>query len=165
MYDELIEILQHISKLLQIKGDSFFKFSAYTNAADTLKESNYDLEELVKKDELKNLKGFGKALTDKVTDYVLNGKMEYYEKLKSEFPLSLLEIEKINGMGPKRINKIYTELGVKNIAELDSACKNGTILKVAGFSDKIVEEIQKSITEYYLNDNYKDREIDFTEIQ
>jgi DNA polymerase (family 10) len=165
MKTELISILDNISKLLEINGESFFKFSSYSNAAETLRMGDYDIIQLVKDNQLSEIKGFGKALTEKITDYVTNGKMSYYENLITELPVSLIEILKIDGMGPKKVNQVYSELGIKNIEELRIACIEGKIEELKGFSKKTVANILDSINLFMQFNNYKERGIDFDKIQ
>jgi DNA polymerase (family X) len=146
MIDEkLINILQNISFLLEVKGENPFKARAYSNAADIIIEENIDVAAEVKNKTLGNIKGFGEALEKKITDYVENGKMEYYENLISEIPVTLLELRKISGLGPKKINELYTQLGITNLEELERACDNDRLLIIKGFTLKTKILILNSI--------------------
>ncbi|MBX3044459.1 MAG: hypothetical protein KIT33_11065 [Candidatus Kapabacteria bacterium] len=162
---QIIKILENISLLLQIKGESYFKFSAYSNAAEILKGNDFNIEQLVKEQKLSGINGIGDALNKKITDYILNGKMDYYEKLKAEYPESLLDMLKIEGLGPKKVNQIFSELKLSNIVELEKAANSGELIKLKGFSKKIIETVLNSINQIKQYDNYKERKIDFDKIQ
>ncbi|MBI5324521.1 MAG: DNA polymerase/3'-5' exonuclease PolX [Ignavibacteriae bacterium] len=142
---KLVKILNNISILLEIKGENPFKSRAYSNAAEIIRENQIDIEKEVQGGTLGNIKGFGEALVKKLTEYVETGKITYYEKLISEIPESLVDITKINTMGPKKTKLVYEQLGVKNINELESACLTGSLSKVKGFTEKSIEIIQNSI--------------------
>ena len=142
---KLIEILQNISILLEIKGENPFKSNAYSNAAQVIINQYIDVEKAVKEDTLKNIKGFGKALQSKITEYVETGKMSYYEKLINEIPESILDIVKLPGLGPKKVKVMYNELNITNINELKSACEKNEISSLKGFSSKTEENILNEI--------------------
>lgn len=164
MKNKVIEILENIANLLQIKGEPFFKFSSYSKAADLFRNTDYDIEQLVKDGELIKIDGIGKALNEKISDLVLNGEMKYYKKLTTEIPESLLELLKIDGLGPKKVYQLYTEAGINNIYELKVNCLNGKIALLKGFTATSTEKILKSIEELDSLSNYKERRIDFEKI-
>jgi DNA polymerase (family 10) len=148
MNKEIIEILENIALLLQLKGESVFKSIAYSNAADLLRRENINLTDLVNENKLDELDGFGKALVTKITDYVQNGKMAYYEKLTDEIPLTLLELFKLENLGPKKIKQLFTELEVKSIEDLKNKCEMNGVSKLKGFSTKSENDILASIIKY-----------------
>lgn len=165
MKEKIIQILENITLLLQIKGENFFKFSAYSKAADILRALDDDIVELVKNGRLSEINGIGKALNEKISDYVRNGKMTYYENLIIEYPLSLLELLKIDGLGAKKVQQVFNELNVKSVEELEKVCNSGQLENLKGFSKSGVGKILESIQIYKNNENYKERKIDFDKIQ
>jgi DNA polymerase (family 10) len=56
----------------------------------------------LKKNELHKIDGFGKALVEKLTDLIQNGRMEYYNKIIDDIPESLIELTKLEGLGTKK---------------------------------------------------------------
>jgi DNA polymerase (family X) len=137
----LIKILNNIALMLEIKGENPFKARAYTNAAEIIKTEGLDVRELAQSGTLGEVKGFGEALVGKISDYVNNGKMAYYEKLKGEVPESLLEITGISGIGPKKAKQLWDELGITGIEMLEEACLNGSLSKLKGFTPKVIEMV------------------------
>ncbi len=142
---ELIRILKNIATLLEIKGENPFKARAYLNAATYLIENDIDIFEHVRNGTLGEIEGFGKALIEKISDYVLNGKMKYYERLIEEIPESLVEITKIPGIGPKKAKLLYEKLGITDIDELEEACLESRVRQLKGFTEKTIEMILNSI--------------------
>ncbi|MBE2188287.1 MAG: hypothetical protein IAE98_02365 [Candidatus Kapabacteria bacterium] len=165
MKEKIIELLNNIAKLLEIKGDMFFKYNAYVIAADRLKSVEADIENMAKENKLSEIEGIGKALDTKISEFVLTGKMSYYEKLTAEYPESLLELLKIDGLGAKKIKQIYTELGVIDIKGLESSCIKGDVAKLRGFSEVSQTKILDSIQHIRSNPNYKVTNIHFRDIQ
>lgn len=142
---EIIDILNDIGMLLEIKGESFFKSKAYYEAARTLELLEEDLESLVKEDRLKDLKGFGAALTQKIGELVNTGRLEYYEKLKASIPAGLLDMLRIPGLGPKKVRAVYENLGITTIGELKYACLENRLAKLPGFGGKTQANILEGI--------------------
>ena len=143
---ELAELLEEISVLLELKGENPFKSRAYSNAARVIALLETDLEEAVKTGQLRKMKGIGEALFDKIREAVTTGKLAYYEELKASVPAGLWEIIRIPGLGPKRARVIYAKLGVATIGELEYACQENRLLDLEGFGarmqNKILEGIQ-----------------------
>jgi len=138
------KILEDIAMLLEIKGENPFKTRAYYNAAKTL-SGIPNLEELIQEKKLREIKGIGEALSQKIEEYSTTGSMTYYKELTQELPESLLELMQIPNLGPKKIKVLYDELGVSNIGELEYACKENRLIHLAGFGEKTQEKVLKGI--------------------
>lgn len=142
---EVSKILNDIGLLLEIQGESFFKSKAYYDAARTIELLDEDLEILISTNRLKEIKGIGTALTQKITELFTTGKLEYYEKLKESIPQGLTEMLKIPGFGPKKVAKVYKELGITTIGELKYACEENRLTKLEGFGEKTQKKILEGI--------------------
>ena len=127
------DILYEIADLLDIKGEIFFKTRAYRMAAESIERLEEDVKTVVLEDRLKMIPGIGDAIAKKITEIVLTGKLEYLEKLKKEIPESLLELLKIQGLGPKKVSALYKNLGITSIDELKNACLEGKVENLDGF--------------------------------
>ena len=83
---EIARIFQDIAALLEIKGENIFKIRAYQKVARSVEHLPVEVEQLVAEDRLQEVPGAGEAITKKITELVTTGKLDYYEKLKAEFP-------------------------------------------------------------------------------
>ncbi|MBA7706810.1 hypothetical protein ES703_115667 [subsurface metagenome] len=83
---EIAKVFQDIAILLELKGENPFKMRAYQKVARSIKHLPVEVEQLVAEDRLKEVPGAGEAITKKITELVTTGKLDYYEKLKAEFP-------------------------------------------------------------------------------
>ena len=99
---EIINILEEIGTILEIKGENPFKSRAYFNAARILENLTGDIQELIRTREIDQIKGIGKALSDKLFTLVESGELPYYNDLKKSVPAGLFELLKIPGLGPKK---------------------------------------------------------------
>lgn len=143
--DAVAEVLNEIGVLLEVKGENPFKTRAYANAARTIEGLNDPLELIIEEDRLKDIKGIGKALQEKVTTLVTTGELRYYEDLKASVPEGLIAMLDIPGMGPKKVKAVYEELGVETIDDLEKACADGQVAALSGFGKKTAEKIVEGI--------------------
>jgi len=137
----VIDILEEIGVMLELKGESESRARAYYWAARVISSLDVPLETLIAENKLKELKGIGKALSAKITELVTTGRLQYHENLKSSFPETLFELLKIPGMGPKRLKAVYDTLGIKSLGELEYACHENRLISLKGFGIKTQEKI------------------------
>lgn len=145
---EIAEVLEEIAELLELKGENVFKTRAYVNGARALETLEGDLGELIESGELGKIKGFGKALVEKVTTLYQTGELPYYEDLKASFPEGLLQLKEIPGLGPKKIVTLNKKLGVESVEALEEACTSGKVAELSGFGQKSQESILESIAQW-----------------
>lgn len=139
-------ILEEIGMLLEMKGEIFFKSKAYYDAARTIELLEEDIETLVAEDRLRTIKGFGEALTAKITELVTTGRLEYFEKLKASVPPGLMDMMRIEGLGPKKVKAIYDKLGIATVEELKQACLENRLAGIAGFGERTQAKILEGIS-------------------
>ena len=83
---QIAAIFEDIAERLKLKKDNIFKIRAYQKVAREIKELSVEVEQLVREDRLKEIPGVGEAITKKITELITTGKLDYYEKLKADFP-------------------------------------------------------------------------------
>ena len=86
---EIAEVFLDIAELLRLKKDNIFKIRAYQKAARSIGELSVAVAQLMTEGRLKEIPGVGAAITRKIAELVTTGHLEYYQKLKAEFPESL----------------------------------------------------------------------------
>ncbi len=83
---EIARVFQDIADLLELKKENPFKIRAYQKAVRSIEQLPVEVEPLVAEDRLREIPGVGEAIARKITELVTTGKLDYYEKLKAEFP-------------------------------------------------------------------------------
>src|SRR5437868_763844 len=134
--DQTVAILEIIARLLELKGENPFKVRAYVNAARNLEASSANFNEIVENGRLHEVGGIGEAIAGKITEFYQTGRLEYYEQLRADFPDTLFELFELQGLGAKKVKALYDHLGIKNIAELEAACRDGRVAELPGFGLK-----------------------------
>ncbi len=143
--ETVVEALEEIAVLLELKGENPFKSRAYVNAARTLDRWEGDLSSMVAEGRLGELKGFGKALQEKVAELVSSGSLAYMETLRASVPEGLIEMLDLPGLGPKKIKVLREKLEVTTIEALERACQEGRVASLSGFGMKTQQKILEGI--------------------
>lgn len=142
---EIAEIFANIADILEIQGESKFKFLSYRRASEELGELPRDLQAYVDDGTLRDIPGVGKAIGDKITELLETGKMDFYEKRKEEVPIGVVEIKRINGVGPKKAKLFWDELGVTSVKELKEAGEEGKLRDLPGMGKKSEQKVLDGI--------------------
>ena len=131
-----------MADLLEIEGANRFRVRAYRNGARTVAEHPRHMSDLVATgDDLTALPGIGKELAAKIQEMVETGRLSKLEEVKQRTPGSLLQLLKIEGLGPKRVQALYEDLHITNLDELEVAAKQGRVRELHGFGAKTEEKI------------------------
>ncbi len=132
--------------LLEILGENPFRVRAYRNAARTIESLGRDLSEMVAQGEdLTKLPGIGKDLAEKIKEIIETGSFSKLRELEEKVPPGLVELLKVEGLGPKRIKTLYDTLGITSLEELREAAAKGKISKLPGFGKKLEQTILQGV--------------------
>ena len=145
---EIARVFESIANILELKGESVFRVNAYQKAARVLGDLTRDVEQLAAKDELIKLPGFGKAMVEKVREYLETGKMQRYEELKGEIAPELVQMLEIPGLGPKTIMLMRDKLKVETFADLKRVLGDRTLAALPGMGEKKVENLRRGYQLY-----------------
>lgn len=144
----VVNILNEIADILEITGTDRFRPLAYRRAARTIEALPRPIADYIKEGSISELPGVGEAITKKVEEFVSSGKLDYLEKLRLGIPPGLLELLNLQDVGPKTVGRLYIELKITSLDELQRACEEHRVSKLKGFGDKTEERILQSIQFY-----------------
>src|SRR6266571_4021552 len=144
--NQIANILEEVAGLLELKeGSNPFEGRAYQNAARAVSALDGDIEQLTREGKLKGIPGLGSTIVKRIEELVNTGHMAFYEELQAATPPIKLEMMRIPGVGPKKINAIYNELHVNSIAELEQAIREDKVAHLPGFGKKTQDNILQGI--------------------
>jgi len=139
---EVARVFQDIADLLELKGENVFKIRAYQKAARAIEHYPRELKVMLDQgEELQSIPGVGEAIAKKTTELMTTGKLGYYENLKAEFPQGVTNLLTIPGIGPKRANKLASELGISSVDELERAINEGRVAQLFHLGEKTADNI------------------------
>src|SRR5687767_8851162 len=138
--------LSEIADLLELKGDNPFKIRAYRNAADIV---SHAAEQVSGLDEagLRAWNGIGKDLAGRIREIALTGDCGVRRDLLTEFPATLLDVMRLQGVGPKTVAMLYKDLRITSVDDLAQAAKSGRIRALKGMGAKKEELILRALEE------------------
>lgn len=143
--DQIAAILDEIGTLLAIQGENPFRCQAYHNAARAIQQLEEDLPTLIAAGRLGEIRGIGETLREKITTLATTGQLPFYEELRRKTPPGLLDMLRLPGMGPKKVQALYDQLGIDDLTKLEEACAAGRVAQLKGFGEKTQQRIQEGL--------------------
>ncbi len=147
---DVARIFDEVADLLEIQGENPFRIRAYRNAARTVRVLGKPLASLAGQggEALAELPGIGKDLAGKIREILKTGDLGLRRELTEKAPASLLEVMRVQGVGPKRAGQFYQKLGIKTLQELEVAARSGRLLELRGMGETLRSRILQGISEH-----------------
>ncbi len=144
--NQVANLLDEIGSLLELKeGSNSFEVRAYQNAARAVNGLDGDIEQMTREGKLKGVPGLGPTIIKRIEEAVDTGRIALYDELVETTPPIKLEMMRIPGVGPKKINAIYNQLHVNSIPDLVQACEENKVAALPGFGKKTQDKIVQGI--------------------
>ena len=146
---EIAAVLEELGNLLEIQGANPFRIRAYRNAVLTVRGLTRPLAAMVEEGEdLTELPAIGKDMSAHIVELVQTGGLTRLDEVSAEVPRSLVQLVKLDGVGPKKAKKLWESLQVTTVDELEVALKAGRVESLAGFGARSVAKILASIGDF-----------------
>jgi DNA polymerase (family 10) len=139
-------VLVQIADLLEVKGENPFKIRAYRNAADVVAHAAEQVRDM-DVPTLRAWAGIGKDLAVRIHEIANTGDCSVRQELLQEYPVSLLEVLGLQGVGPKTAGRLFQELGIASLTDLEAAARAGRIRGLKGMGSRKEALILKAIDE------------------
>jgi DNA polymerase (family 10) len=143
----IARVLAEIGDLLEIRADNPFKIRAYRNAAQVVRDCGERIAGLSAAD-LRGLPGIGKDIATRVTELIETGGSTFHRELAAEFPAGLLDVLRLQGVGPKTTALLYKELRIGSVDELKQALESGSVRGVKGMGPGKEAALRKAIDDH-----------------
>lgn len=144
---EIAQLLSEIAEYLEM-DDVPFKPRAYQKVSDVIGALDEEVVEIYRKGGVKALAkipGVGASIAESIEEYIKKGHIAQYDALKKKIPVDLRSLTAVEGLGPKKIKKLYRTLNIKNLDDMEKAATSGALSTVEGFGAKSAENILKGI--------------------
>jgi len=141
---EIASVFNQLADLLEINGENSFKVRAYRTAARTIENLGTDLRKMLEEGkDISRIPTIGEHIALKIAEIIKTGRLAKLETLKHAFPPHLLDLLKVEGIGPKRAKVLYRELNIASLEGLKKAAQKHQIRALKGFSEKLENKILK----------------------
>ncbi len=147
---EFARVLAETADLMEIAGEDSFRIRSYRNAASAIEGFPERVDDILANPARKitEIPGVGKGLASVLAELAQRGSFEKRDTLLAQFPPTLLELFKIQGLGPKGIALVYQHHKVATIDELERICKEQKLRELPRMGAKLEEKVLKSIAQY-----------------
>jgi DNA polymerase (family X) len=148
--DDIASLLEEMGDLLDLRGEDAFRVRAYRRAALELRGLQQQVGTLVASSRaahadpvkaLDALPAIGRDLGAKIVEMIDSGTCTALEKLRRRVPPGLLEMLRVPGLGPRRVQRLHQVLHVSSRQELATALRDGRALRVPGFGPKLAQRL------------------------
>jgi DNA polymerase (family 10) len=147
--EQIAELFENMGSLLEMKGDTVFKIRAYQRAARTIEQLSSPLATAVENGEdLTKIPGVGKAISEKIAEYISTGQVSAYERLVEELPSGVLDLKEIPGVGPKMAMAISQQLGISTVDGVAEAAADGRLATLPRMGRRAAEGILRHINAF-----------------
>ncbi|TWA92600.1 DNA polymerase/3'-5' exonuclease PolX [Bradyrhizobium stylosanthis] len=138
-------LLREYAQRTALRGGNPYRAKAYSRAADSLAALAVPLDVLVAEDRLTEIPGVGDAIADIVTKLHKTGNHPSLEKLRKEIPAGVLEMLAVPGLRPEKVLRLYKDLGIGSLSELEAAAKDDRIKKAKGLGAALQTKILQNL--------------------
>ena len=142
---EIAAAFEELGTLYELDGANRFRVLAYKDAAKVIRDCPQSIGEMALAGTATDLEGIGKTIQEKTVALIEEGEIPAARKLREKYPIGLVEITRLPGIGAKTVRKMYDEVGITSIAELRDAAEQERLRSVKGLGAKLEENVLAAI--------------------
>ena len=142
-------ILYETADLLEIDGQDSFRIRSYRNAAEAIEAQTQQIADLI--DEPKKvlaIPGIGKGMLVNMQEMFKEGKLSLHAELLKKYRPTMLDLLKIQGLGPKTIALIWSAYQVSDLEGVEKLAREGKIRELPRMGEKQEQKLLKAIEDY-----------------
>jgi DNA polymerase (family 10) len=142
-------ILYETADLLEIDGQDSFRIRSYRNAAEAVEAQTQQIADLI--DEPKKvlaIPGIGKGMLVNMQEMFREGKLSLHAELLKKYRPTMLDLLKIQGLGPKTIALIWSAYQVSDLEGVEKLAREGKIRELPRMGEKQEQKLLKAIEDY-----------------
>lgn len=146
---QLATILYETADLMEVQADDSFRIRSYRRAAEAIEGFPTQIADIIHDDKaLLAIPGIGKGMVFNLKEIFSEGKLKIHAELLEKYRPSMLELLKIQGLGPKTIALIWSAFQVSDLAGVEKLAQEGKLRTLPRMSEKSEQKILKNIETY-----------------
>jgi DNA polymerase (family 10) len=147
---EIAQLLHETADLMEVAAEDGFRIRSYRNAASVILTHPERVQDIVLDPARKvtDIPGIGKGLAHVLSEIAQRGSFERRDEMLGRYPASVLELLKIQGLGPKSIALLYEHHGVKTVDDLERICREQKLRELPRMGTKLEEKVLRGIESY-----------------
>jgi DNA polymerase (family 10) len=145
----IANILYETADLLEIDGQDSFRIRSYRNAAQAIENHSLQIKELLADPkQILAIPGIGKSMLRNLQELFAEGKLAVQMELLEKYHPSMLQLLKIQGLGPKTIKLIWDAYQVSDVDGVEKLAREGKIRELPRMGEKHEAKLLKAIEDY-----------------
>src|ERR1700730_7147360 len=142
-------ILYETADLLEIDGQDSFRIRSYRNAAQAVEAQPQQIADLISEPKkVLAIPGIGKGMLLNMQEMFKEGKLSLHAELLKKYRPSMLDLLKIQGLGPKTIALIWSAYQVSDVEGVEKLAREGKIRELPRMGEKQEQKLLKAIEDY-----------------
>src|SRR5581483_8563319 len=138
-------LLNEIALLLEMRGDNAFRIRAYQRAAETVASLSEPLATLRRRNAIVGQPGIGAGIAENIEQALDGQPIPILEELHRTFPPGVVSLLRVGGVGPKMAARVYRDLGLQSIDELEAAVRDGRLAGLERVGVKTADNILRNV--------------------
>ncbi|HEY4960098.1 MAG TPA: helix-hairpin-helix domain-containing protein, partial [Terriglobales bacterium] len=145
----IANVFYETADLMEINGDDSFRIRSYRRAAEAIEGLAQQVSDLASDPkQLLEIPGIGKSMATNIQELTQSGTLRLHQEMLLKYQPSMLELLKIQGLGPKTIALIWSAFQVSDVAGVEKLAKEGKLQTLPRMSEKSEQKILKAIEDY-----------------
>jgi len=145
----IANILYETADLLEIDGQDSFRIRSYRNAAQAIENHSEQIKQLIADPkQVLAIPGIGKGMLANLKELFETGKLSAQTELLKKYNPSMLQLLKIQGLGPKTIALIWSAYKVCDVDGVEKLAQEGKIRELPRMGEKHEAKLLKAIADY-----------------
>jgi DNA polymerase (family X) len=145
----IANILYETADLLEIDGQDSFRIRSYRNAAQAIENHAHQIKEIISEPkQVLAIPGIGKGMLKNLEELFSTGKLAAQSELLEKYHPSMLQLLKIQGLGPKTIALIWSAYKVSDVEGVEKLAREGKIRELPRMGEKHEAKLIKAIEDY-----------------
>ena len=142
-------ILYETADLLEIDGGDSFRIRSYRNAAEAIEAYPQQIADLISDPkQVLAIPGIGKGMLTNLQEMMKDGKLTLHADLLAKYHPSMLQLLKVQGLGPKTIALIWSAHQVSDLEGVEKLAREGKIRTLPRMGEKHEAKLLKAIEDY-----------------
>jgi DNA polymerase (family X) len=142
-------ILYETADLLEVDGGDSFRIRSYRNAAEAIEAFPQQISDLISEPkQVLAIPGIGKGMLTNLKEMLSEGKLSLHADLLKKYHPSMLQLLKVQGLGPKTIALIWSAYQVCDLEGVEKLAREGKIRELPRMGEKHEQKLLKAIEDY-----------------
>jgi DNA polymerase (family X) len=142
-------LLYETADLLEIDGQDSFRIRSYRRAAEAIEALSDQVTDIISEPKkLLEVPGIGKGMLTNLQEVLKEGRLNLHAELLGKYRPSMLELLRVQGLGPKTIALIWSAYQVADIDGVLQLAKEGKIRELPRMGEKHEQKLIKALEDY-----------------